>query len=80
MTQTDILKMIQENLISILPHLNPDDITPNQSMRDLGANSIDRADILVRTMEQLQLKVPLIEFATLSNIGELVDLFYSKQA
>ncbi len=47
-------------------------------LKDLGADSMDRADIVMMTMESLSQRIPLIELAGLTNIGELVDAFHEK--
>jgi polyketide biosynthesis acyl carrier protein len=78
MTKDDIFSVVQNNILHVLVKLTPADIQPQISMRDLGANSIDRADVVVKSMADLGLKIPLIELAGLGSIGELVDLFYQR--
>ncbi|MEE8058828.1 MAG: acyl carrier protein [Pseudomonadales bacterium] len=78
MIKTDILAIVQKNMLEILPKLNPEVIQLEASMKDLGANSIDRMDVVIQSMADLSLKIPLIELASVSNIGGLVDLFYEK--
>jgi polyketide biosynthesis acyl carrier protein len=48
--------------------------------KDLGANSIDRMDIVTQTMEDLAIKIPLVELAKVQNIQELVDLLYEQKS
>ncbi|MBP6919314.1 MAG: hypothetical protein KBB94_10420 [Legionellaceae bacterium] len=59
----------------VLPQSIEAAITPLQSLRTLGANSIDRAEIITLTLKQLNLKILLIEFATAKNLGELTNIF-----
>jgi len=47
-------------------------------MRDLGANSIDRADILIETMRQFKLSLKVSDFSGITNIGGLVDFLFAK--
>jgi len=49
-------------------------VTPRDSMRELGANSIDRAEIITATMERLDISLPLVEFAEAANIGDIVAI------
>jgi len=45
---------------------------------DLGANSVDRAEIAMLVQESLGLVVPRVELFGPKNIGELADLFLKK--
>ncbi|AJC67823.1 acyl carrier protein [Dickeya zeae EC1] len=73
-----MFNIIVHNLLEILPYLDASTITPEQSMKDVGANSIDRADVLLASMETLDIIFPLHEAGDLKNIGELVDFLYAK--
>lgn len=79
MTKADVFEIVKENILDILPDVSEEEIQIEGSMKDLGANSIDRADIVVGSMEKLGLKIPLVEFGQLKNIQELVDLLYERK-
>jgi polyketide biosynthesis acyl carrier protein len=72
--QTSILDIIKQNVQDIIPTILAEQITPANSLKELGANSIDRAEIIMLTLQALRLKVPLAVFSGAKNIGELVDL------
>lgn len=74
-TRNDLLQCLKKNILEILPGVEPDKISGAGRLVDLGANSIDRAEIAIRTMEDLSVKIPLIEFAQVQNIAGLLDLF-----
>lgn len=76
MSKDTIFEIIKENIMEILPEITDEKITSEESLRKLGANSVDRMDIVVKTMEALGIKVSMVETAQAGNIGELVDLFY----
>ncbi len=78
MSESEIFDVIKNNILEILPNLNPDDIVMEKSMKDLGANSIDRADVVIKTMSDLSVKIPLVELGKVSNIGGLVGVFLQK--
>jgi polyketide biosynthesis acyl carrier protein len=78
MTKEQIFKIIKESVIEVLPDINDEDIKIEGSLKELGANSIDRLDITVMCMEALQIKVPMMEFGRVKNIQGLVDLLYEK--
>lgn len=76
MTRDEVFAVVKENVLLILPDLPPDVIAMDHSLKDLGANSIDRMDIVVNSMTDLGVKVPLTHFAEARNIGGVVDLLH----
>ena len=78
MNKEQIFEVIKNNVLEILPDIDPARIVPEISLRDLGANSIDRADILIQSLEALKLKFPLHEMGSARNLQGLVDLFDGK--
>ena len=48
------------------------------SLKDLGANSIDRMDIIVETMEELGIKIPMVNFGKCKNMKDIVDIYYAE--
>ena len=78
MTKDEVFAVIKNNILEILTGLDSEKVKFEVSMNDLGANSIDRMDVVIKSMEDLSLKIPMIEFAKVGNIGGLVDLLYSK--
>lgn len=78
MTKTEIFEVIKRNLLEVLPDLDQARIDPRHSMKDLGANSIDRADVVIQSMQDLQLKFPLHELAGVENIQGLIDFLHTQ--
>jgi len=79
MTKEDIFQIIKKNIIDVLPDIPDDIITPDKYLKDLGANSIDRMEIVTFTLEDLELKVPLVEIGELKGIQGLIDYLYEKK-
>lgn len=73
-----VLEVIVGHVREVLPELEGHDFKPTDSLRALGANSIDRADILMMTLESLALNIPLIEMAKAENIGDLAGIIHAK--
>lgn len=73
---SEVMSVLKGALVEIFPEYSTREIRPGESLRDLGANSIDRAEIIMLTMERLQLKLPLLVFAQAKNINDLVDIFH----
>ncbi|TXH64666.1 MAG: acyl carrier protein [Lysobacteraceae bacterium] len=78
MTKTDILDIIARHTREILPELETHVFVASDRLVDLGANSVDRADIVMMAQETLGISVPRVELFGPKNIGELADLLLSK--
>lgn len=78
MTRDDVFTVVKKNIREVLGHLNGQNIPIEASLKDLGANSLDRADITVQCMEDLQIKIPLVEFGGINNLEGLVNLLTRK--
>ena len=68
-----VLILVKEIICEVLPDLDQAQIVPNKSLLELGANSVDRVEVVTMSMERLDLTVPLSKFANVNNIGELVE-------
>ena len=78
MSKTEILNLIARHTREILPGLDQHQFLVSDRLVDLGANSVDRAEIAMLVQESLNLSVPRIEMFGPRNIGELADLFLKK--
>ena len=71
-----IFEIVRANTLKVLPDLLPDDITIDKSLTELGANSVDRVEVVLYSVEELKLKVPTSELHGIRNLRALVDLLY----
>jgi polyketide biosynthesis acyl carrier protein len=78
MTKAELLELIARHTREVLPGLDGHDFVPSDRLVDLGANSVDRAEISMLLQESLGLSVPRIELFGPKNVGELADLFLRK--
>jgi polyketide biosynthesis acyl carrier protein len=78
MTKSEVLNLIAQHTREILPGLDAHEFVASDRLVDLGANSIDRAEIAMLVQESLGLSVPRVELFGPKNIGELADLFLQK--
>lgn len=76
MNQEEIFQLITKLIIEVIPELEDHDFGYEESLTDLGANSIDRVEIVLLTKEALSIDVPQTQLAKVRNIGELAHLFY----
>ncbi len=80
MSKEEIMEVIARNCVGVIPALKSHVFQPSDRLKDLGANSLDRSDILDMTLETLSLQIPRVEVYGTKNIGELVDLLHDKMA
>jgi polyketide biosynthesis acyl carrier protein len=78
MTLEEIFATIVGHTREILPGLDDHAFQFSDSLRELGANSIDRSEVVMLTLESLSLKAPMIEFAKAENMGELATLLHAR--
>ena len=74
----DIFALLCASMVEVDPKLEHLQIKPTDSMRDLCSNSIDRMDVLVSTLEALDLTIPFTELHGPKNLQELADLLAKK--
>ncbi|WP_040063574.1 acyl carrier protein [Pseudomonas batumici] len=78
MTREGLIKLIGKTAQEILPDIEDHQFSGSDRLIDLGANSVDRAEIVMLVQEALQLSIPRVELFGPKNIGELADLFWGK--
>jgi polyketide biosynthesis acyl carrier protein len=78
MTKDAVLQLIARHAREVLPGLDGHAFVGTDRLSELGANSVDRAEIAMLVQESLSLSVPRVELFGPRNIGELADLFVSK--
>lgn len=78
MTNVEILNLIARHTRDIVAGLDVHEFVASDRLTDLGANSMDRAEIAMLVQESLGLSIPRVELFGPKNIGELADLFQAK--
>ena len=73
-----IFELIVSHTREVLPELVRHDFGPEDRLENLGANSVDRAEIVMLVLESLRLRIPRVETIGPRNIGELTDLLDRK--
>jgi polyketide biosynthesis acyl carrier protein len=74
----ELLGLIEKHTREVLPGLEAHQFSPSDRLVDLGANSVDRAEIAMMVQESLSLSIPRTEMFGPKNIGDLADLFLKK--
>jgi polyketide biosynthesis acyl carrier protein len=76
MTKEDIFELIVLHTCQVVPELKNHKFQPEDIFKELGANSLDRSEILDMLMQSLSLQIPRVKIFGAKNIGELVDILY----
>ena len=75
MTKEGVIEVIKNNIVENLDDLETENIDPQKSMKDYGANSLDMIEVVSCSMRELKIKIPRSELADISNIDQLADKF-----
>lgn len=78
MQESDVFNIIVRNINEVVPELESHEFKYTDRLADLGANSIDRAEIVTMTLENLSLNIPRVELFGVKSIGELTKAIYEK--
>lgn len=78
MDKQRIFEVLITNICEVLPELDGHRFEPEDQLVELGADSVDRAEIITMVLEDLSLKIPRIELSGVKNIGELAEVLYDK--
>jgi polyketide biosynthesis acyl carrier protein len=71
MTVDDIQTLIEQAVRQVVPSIGDRQICASDSLEVFGADSMDRADIVMDVLARMQLRVPLVETFGPRDIGEL---------
>ncbi len=78
MNQVSIFETVVRIICKVIPELEDYAFQPDDRLVDLGANSIDRAEIVTMALEALSLSIPRVELSEAKSIGELVRILSQK--
>ncbi len=74
MTNRDQVELaLKATIAEILPELPAVDILLSKSLRDLGADSVDRVEIITLLTHRLGSVEPISKFSEMSNLEELIS-------
>lgn len=73
-TRGDIQTIVMTKIYEILPNLPTSLYDEDKHLQDLGADSIDRIEIITSLLHQLDIRVDLSVFSDIPNIASLNDI------
>jgi polyketide biosynthesis acyl carrier protein len=71
-----IEQIVRQAITSILPNLPPENVLTRSALADLGADSVDRIEILLLVMSRIGIDEPISNFSNIPTIDALVDYLY----
>lgn len=77
-SREDVFAVVASAVHDIVPDVAADEIRPTQHLRDLGADSVDRVEIIGAVLEELGVEEPLSSFSDLPDIDAMVDLLQQR--
>lgn len=78
MNQQAIFDLIVKHSREVVPNISEHTFQWDDQLKELGANSMDRAEIVMMTLESLALKIPLVRTTQAGNLGELAELLHAE--
>lgn len=78
MNKEELFKLVVRHVGEVIPELISHEFKPSDRLVDLGANSVDRAEIIMLTMEALSLHISRVELSGAKDLGELTEVLYEK--
>lgn len=78
MDRLSVYQLILKNAREVVPDLEDHDFQESDSLRDLDVDSVERAEIVTMTLEDLNLDIPRVEVFGPKNLGELASLLHAK--
>jgi len=78
MDKKTLFDIVTSSVREVIPELASHPFVAEDELTRLGANSIDRAEIVNLTLEKLALNIPRIEMVDAKTIGGLVDVLHAR--
>lgn len=73
-SHAEVARVVAEAVTEILPAVPAREVTGGRHLKDLGADSVDRVEIITAVLSRLGLDEPLSSFSDLPSIDAMVEL------
>ncbi|GAB2890612.1 hypothetical protein GCM10027093_27080 [Paraburkholderia jirisanensis] len=71
----DTRDQVHQTMLEIMPALGPAGIDESRHLKDLGADSVDRVEIIMTLRERFGLAVEMSRFSDVPDLRTLIALF-----
>ena len=79
MDKEEMFSVLKHNIKSVLPIIDESTIHVEKTLKEIGANSIDRMEILTSTLETTGIHVALTELARAKKIKDIIKLLLDQK-
>ncbi|HEX8617219.1 MAG TPA: phosphopantetheine-binding protein [Thermoanaerobaculia bacterium] len=78
MKRDSIERTVREVIAVVLPSLAPNEIATDKHLKDLGADSVDRVEIVLMLLDRLHLDEPMSSFNRLPDVDSLITFLHER--
>ena len=75
-TRDEVLAVVKGYLLEVIEGLAEQDIDPQSSIADSGANSLEIVEVVTCSMRDLGVQIPRAQLALMDTIDEVVDALH----
>lgn len=76
LTRAGVECVVADAIGAILPGVELDAAAQAKHLKELGADSVDRVEIILTVMDRLRVERPMSTFSAIPNVGALVDYLW----
>lgn len=76
MNRQNIFEVVKQKIVYVREDIDVQDVVITSSLQNIGADSMDRAEIIQLTAQELKLNIPMVEFGKATNIEDIVDVLF----
>ncbi|WP_328902107.1 MULTISPECIES: acyl carrier protein [unclassified Streptomyces] len=78
--RADIEALVHRTIISILPGLPAGAIDGGRHLKELGADSVDRVEIIMALIEEVGIEADMARFSEIPSVDALVQFLWEEQS
>lgn len=78
--ERDVLEVIRSNVVDIVDGVAPEQVEMKADLKDLGADSLDRAEIAWHCIEDLGVDMLARDLANVTRVDEIVKILRDRWA
>jgi polyketide biosynthesis acyl carrier protein len=77
-SRDSVERTVREVIAVVLPSLPSGAIAGNKHLQELGADSVDRVEIVLMLLDRLELDEPMASFSKLPDVNALVAFLHER--
>ena len=78
LSRETVERAVRDVIAVVLPSVPAAAVTGDKHLRDLGADSVDRVEIILMLLERLELDEPMSSFGQMADIDALITLLHER--